>query len=526
MAFDKDGYLVSVGGGSNPRRYKNGKWELLANCPLDRTLAIYRDYRNNLWISSYDQLYFYDYHKTTYIQDLPAHSMILSLTGYKNHLIIGGGPDLIFMDLEAFYRNGAQVFQRFDAGSGLTILEGGQNSFWHGGDGSIYWPCSDRVIRFWPDRLIQRETIQKPVVLEIQVSDQDSVVRFEDFYTNIMAGITAPAGFRRLYIEFVTPTFNNNMMLRYRYRMKGTGREWQESTDGHVTILDMKPGRYVFEVQSSVDGIHWSPAAETPEIYITPFWYERSPVRAGGLLLLILLPATAILLVGRDQRRKKLHQLEQKNQMSHLRLQILRSKHIPHFSGNVFNNIDWLIESGQYREASRYISILSRLFGKMLLDGDKPARSLAEEIAFVTDYLDLEKLRYNEKLIFAIDPPDSKYLQVMIPTMIIHTLTENAVKHGLMSTRGGGHLRIGVVVKDDGLEIIVQDDGIGFVAAGENHGHSTGQGLKILKDQLAIYNTRNREKIVLHFEELRTDNGSVAGTRATLYVPFQFNYAS
>jgi hypothetical protein len=522
LALDKYGNLVSVGRGGAVR-FVDGVPEPLPNCDITRAFSVYKDYRGNLWISALDGLYFYDYNGTQRIRDLPNRNMILAITGHKKWLVVGGGSDLIFLDLEEFYRSGTRRYQSYDAGSGLTMMEGGQNSFFHDGDGTIFWCCSDKVIRFDPDLLLRNTPLLPPAILNILAMDGENSFQVPNHcnghgYQELIRGL------RQIQIEFGAALFNNNPQLIYRYRLKGLNDEWVSTKNGNVNFMHLNPGNYIFEVQCSTDEINWTESTESIPLKIPYYWFERSLVRILANILLILSIAAIILLIVGRRRRQKVKRLRQMSQLNHLQLQALRSKHIPHFSGNVYNNIDWLIESGQYQEASRYIAILSRLFGKMLSDGDKPANSLADELEFAENYLRLEQLRFKEKLQFIIIHPKEHLLHVMLPNMIVHTLVENAVKHGIMSKKGYGNIWVGVIEIDHGIQVIVKDDGIGLEEAKQYNQGTTKKGLSILCKQIEIFNQSNKEKISIRFSDVKNENGGSGGTEVMLYIPFNYQY--
>jgi hypothetical protein len=521
LALDRNQQLVAFGRGQ-PKVYEGGKWKHLPNCDIRRTTSAWRDYNGNLWITSSDALYFYDYKQLVRISEVPTRAMHLALTGYKEFLVIGGSVDLVFMDLKKFYQNREPVFHRFDAGSGLNILEGGQNSFYHDADGSIYWCCSDKVIQFFPDKLLESIKMFHPTILKIRAAFPKDL----SLTTSVLGEeiLNFSKGYRYLTFDFSTALFNNNDMLRHRYRLVGYDADWQQTTELTATYRNIKPGTYNFELQASVDGIHWSETTTSQPITIPAYWHEKMWVKWIGIFALVVMLTVFILLVTSRRRKARYMKLRREADFNHLQLQTIRSKHIPHFTGNVFSNIDWLIESGEYKEASRYISILSKLFNRILAKSDRPASPLDEEICFAEDYLKLEKLRFNEKLQYSIEQPELMKVDVLLPNMILQTLVENAIKHGIMGFRGYGSVRIIVTEKPEGVIVVVEDDGIGREAAKDYNKHSTKNGLKIMQQQIAIFNEKNKAKISFTFEDLKDEAGAAAGTRAILFVPYGFNY--
>src|SRR6185503_14053830 len=101
---------------------------------------------------------------------------------------------------------------------------------------------------------------------------------------------------------------------------------------------------------------------------------------------------------------------------------------------------------------------LAEVFRYTLTRSDKEWTRLADEVDFVRAYLDVEKARFGERLQATIDV-DPKVRDMKVPSMMLQTLVENAVKHGLSSVRGVGVLSIEARADADRVHIIVRDNG-------------------------------------------------------------------
>jgi LytS/YehU family sensor histidine kinase len=89
------------------------------------------------------------------------------------------------------------------------------------------------------------------------------------------------------------------------------------------------------------------------------------------------------------------------------------------------------------------ISKLSGLY-RTVLDSSKSATSpLDREIRIVTDFLDLQKMRFEDRIRYSVDVPEDAS-RIHVPSLLIHTLVENAVKHGIEKSREGGEIRVQV----------------------------------------------------------------------------------
>jgi sensor histidine kinase YesM len=179
-------------------------------------------------------------------------------------------------------------------------------------------------------------------------------------------------------------------------------------------------------------------------------------------------------------------------------------------------------------EASYYLKLYSDFTNRTLSDIERPARTVAEEVDYVRGYLELEKLRYGEQLEYDVNVARDVDREALLPTMLLHTYCENAVKHGISAKNGTGHIHVNVSRETrggvDGILVSVADDGVGRIRAAMSGGHSTKQGLSILQQQIELYNRSNRHHIVQQVIDLADAEGHPAGTRFETWVPEGFQF--
>lgn len=167
----------------------------------------------------------------------------------------------------------------------------------------------------------------------------------------------------------------------------------------------------------------------------------------------------------------------------------LKSRVNPHFVFNALNNIRSLVaeDPGKARTA---ISNLSTLLRTTLRFEEELVIPLEEELEIVEEYLSLERLHLEEKLQVQWErtPLTSNY---KIPALGIQTLVENAIKHGISSTPGGGLLWIGTRETDDQLIITISNTGQLL----QNGNGDAGTGLANLEKRLELFDDRSRFQI-------------------------------
>jgi sensor histidine kinase YesM len=135
----------------------------------------------------------------------------------------------------------------------------------------------------------------------------------------------------------------------------------------------------------------------------------------------------------------------------------LSSQLNPHFFFNSLNNIKALVLENPHA-ARRAIDLLSELLRTALYKRDEMLIPLKEEIALVNDYLELEKIRLEERLETNINI-DQQLLQTPVPPLSIQTLVENAIKHGISRRREGGKIGITITNENGFLKMNVLNTG-------------------------------------------------------------------
>jgi len=159
--------------------------------------------------------------------------------------------------------------------------------------------------------------------------------------------------------------------------------------------------------------------------------------------------------------RKKDVELAQMSELQkQAELQSLRAKINPHFLYNALNSIASLA-STDAKKTEQMALALSDFFKYAINREQKQLNSLSEELNATRTYLEIEKVRFGDRLSFEIDcPPELQEIQ--IPQLLIQPLVENAIKHGLSQITENGLVRISVIRNDDQLKIRVYDNGPSF----------------------------------------------------------------
>ena len=163
------------------------------------------------------------------------------------------------------------------------------------------------------------------------------------------------------------------------------------------------------------------------------------------------------------------------------RLRALQSQLNPHFLFNALNGIATLIREGDRTSAAETVDTLSDFLRLTLQKLDSPEIPVREELAFVEQYLRIQRLRFGSSFRTTVDA-DPETHGALVPTLILQPLVENAVRHGVLARAQGGALSVSIRRRDAVLVITVEDDGPGLKDAGA---HPYGVGLKNSAERLA-----------------------------------------
>ena len=183
----------------------------------------------------------------------------------------------------------------------------------------------------------------------------------------------------------------------------------------------------------------------------------------------------------------------------------------PHFLFNALNTIGSLVRTGRNTVAVNVVARLGRLLRWVLDEAATHEVALKDELAFVRNYLEIERVRFSDRLEVKI-AADSSVLDASVPHLILQPLVENAIKHGIGPNVSSGIVAIGAARSNGELQLTVRDNGCGL-SSERSRGLESGVGLT---------NTRARLS-QLYGARARLDVGSVpdGGTEVTVALPFR-----
>ena len=197
-------------------------------------------------------------------------------------------------------------------------------------------------------------------------------------------------------------------------------------------------------------------------------------------------------------------------QLAQSNLNALKSQLRPHFLFNTLNTISTLILKADDSEAERMLSLLNSFLKTTVFQGERQEITLEEELRFIRDYLEIEKVRFSDKLEVK-EEVAGETLPAMVPNLLLQPIIENAIYHGIATKTSNGIIQISSKKENGHLLICVEDNGPGLTSLKKKKSKES-VGLKITKERLAY--------LFGNDHEFEMDNVITGGVRVTIKIPF------
>lgn len=487
--------------------------------------AMVKDYKGNVWIGNVGGLYLYSDGKFTKIKNDYFNSLVLSLYAIdSSKLFIGAIGRIGFIDLKQFYDENKLLIRCFDKQNGFIGGECQQNAISRDNNGYLWIACSEGVVCINPSEFdcnpldggvvlnglycyheeLSWDTIaiNKNSLDKLQFNHEENNLRFEFAATN----------------SFLP---ENSL---FTYKLEGFDKTW--STPSHLriaTYTNLPPGNYKFMVtlagytntdKKSFDYIEFSVQSS--------FWSRWYVWLILAILFISLLIVGVSHYLTRINRMKSV-KLERERKFSQLQFKALRSQLEPHFIFNAFNTLGASIYTEDKQQSYDYLQQFSKLIRTTLSNADKSFRTLREELDFVSNYLDLEKRRFGEKLDYEIliDPEADTLMQV--PKLIIQTFVVYAINHGLINKFGKGKVLIAVKNEVKNLIILICDNRKECNEKKSSGSKSGALELDIIMEYVQLLNQSSDLKIEFDLSELTLTKDSEEGNCVKIKIPKEIN---
>ena len=223
-------------------------------------------------------------------------------------------------------------------------------------------------------------------------------------------------------------------------------------------------------------------------------------------------------------RHQKAELADINQQLAEVQLAALRSQMNPHFIFNALNSIKKFVIANEPANAEKYLGKFSKLIRSILDNSQRGMVTVEKELQLLKLYLELEQLRFGEKLSYSINVDENILCSdIQIPSMIVQPFVENAMLHGIMHLDAGGKVTVGFEAKPGWMEVTIEDNGVGrkkSAAYKSEHAephHSIG--IAVATKRLQALKTIDDTPAGIDIVDLEDEAGNGIGTRVIIFIP-------
>ncbi|MGB8191344.1 MAG: tetratricopeptide repeat protein [Chitinophagaceae bacterium] len=234
----------------------------------------------------------------------------------------------------------------------------------------------------------------------------------------------------------------------------------------------------------------------------------KNGVIGMGLVLLIAGLSSFVFYKRKRDVEAQKKEAEFRLKSAETEMQVLRLQMNPHFIFNSLNSINHYIDKHDTDKATLYTTKFAKLMRMILENSRQEEISLADDLAALELYMQLEALRLQGSFTYEIKIEEEiDAASTMVPPMLLQPFVENSIWHGLSKKTGPGKILIHVKKKDGMIKYIVEDDGVGRQlsspeSATEISTQKKSLGIKITKDRIDIINRIKKSDAALSLSDL------------------------
>jgi two-component system, LytTR family, sensor kinase len=230
-----------------------------------------------------------------------------------------------------------------------------------------------------------------------------------------------------------------------------------------------------------------------------------------SLIAYALILSVTFVVDARESVARQLTETARLNEeLSKAQLAALRRQIEPHFMYNTLNSIAGLVRDHRDDAAVSMIVGLSEFLRRASEDSHRSQVALQEEVEYLQRYLDIQKIRFGERLQVSVAIP-AELLRAQVPNLLLQPLVENAIKHGIAKRVAGGTVRVAGACYNGNLCLSVYNDGPSLTTDWE--AARTGVGIGNLRTRLRILHGNESE-----LQLRRADPG---GVEVVVTLPFR-----
>lgn len=366
--------------------------------------------------------------------------------------------------------------------------------------------ATDGGINYLPVNLHLPVTDIATFITKVAINGKDTLVQ---------AAYSLPYDKTDIGIEFSGIDLTGYYPL-FEYRINGGN--WVQTNRNSIE-LRLSPGKTNIQIRAlKRDGKASSEMAGI-EIFIeTPFWKNSLFWTLMGFFLFVVI-IFVLQYRNRERRKKEVETVLTEKKLSELEMQALKAQINPHFVFNCLNSIKGFIFEKDFKQADKYLDKFSELLRSTLDNSSSSIISLKDEIQYLDNYLQMEKLRFDDKFDYFVHVEKEMDLKnIFVPSMLLQPYVENAVRHGIRHlVNRKGLIQISVSKTPDWLICAIDDNGVGREKAtavrNELHTEYQSRGMQLSKRRAELYGIE--QEII----DKKDATGNATGTTIVLEIP-------
>ncbi len=478
-----------------------------------KIVSIYQDNQNNIWFAGTNGIAKYNLIDNSLVsyKNLLGHDLTLS-----NDIVSDDQNRIWIANMKGLYIYDGNSIKYLSKQTGLPSNE--VLSLYFDEEKKIMYVGTSNGISFLDINLFDSYNPSSPEVKILSIKVGDSV------YTNSNNLVFEPNQ-NNVYIDFKALNFSSPRSVSYKYNLNGV---WSETNRDFLDFTSLKKGIYNLQLMAKIQNADWGKPTflkfRILPAFVETIWFDLIVVSI--ILILFLIVFRWRLKLNDKKTAEKIELSERINELKHKALSAMMN---PHFIFNSLNSVQYLVNCKRNEEANNYIAMMAQLIRKNLDTAGSGFILLSEEINRLKLYLDLEKLRFDEKFSyeFAIDT-DVKEDSILIPNMIIQPFVENTLWHGIINSGNHGLITISFLFENIEINSVISrtliikicDNGIGINEGKKNKKEDhISKGIQIIEERLRLLSAKMELPKPIMFEDLSNRSNESHGTEVIISLP-------
>lgn len=380
-------------------------------------------------------------------------------------------------------------------------------------NGNIYYITNNNLFKIEQAKNYSKKIMKPNVYInKIEISNIDTIFKEKEpklkYYEN------------NITFNFIGISYKNTGEILYRYKLN-EDNPWNYTTLTSVDYSMLTYGKYKFIVcAANADGFWGQETSFSFEITV-PFyytWWFISITFLSFFLLVFLIARAFVLSIRKKDTLQK--------DMLMYKQQALRKQMNPHFIFNALNSIQHFILQNDKKMSNRYLTRFSNLIRIILENSQKNIISIDEELSAIKLYLEIEALRFKDKLNYTIEiSPKIDTINYKVPPLLFQPFLENSIWHGLMNINDNreGLLIFKMDIVNDKIICTIEDNGVGRYLAKEikensNRNYKSLASI-ITNERVELFNYENNKRITMRYIDKYNSEKVAIGTKVEITIP-------